>query len=661
MTLNCEICEMRLGRSDVTVECFVCKQQYHNTCLESPYPTEVLKLQGFSHRCNQCLSGDNTESDNTIKKLLVEMNNKIDVMQSNIGDLRSTQTNLQVSIEFLGGKIDDFNKKMIEMENSVKEIPKIESKVTDLNKQVCELKSSMNILQQQARMNNLEINNIPEKCGNDLRIVNNSGFGALVAKKFESEAHFDWSCDGIFEDLWVEIKLQASVSILLCCVYAPPESSVENLNAHLNKISRIVQMCPAKKCVILGDYNASKVKWIFDSGDSCYVPSEISGLYGFLDLVFSNFINVSVTRSVDPFVVERVTQHKCIDILIDTNIQESLKGKSSFEKLKYRYANCGVINVELSRIPWLDLFKDLKVEDCVHIFYERFYGVVTDSVPKKKVNNKFPTWYIPSTRSLIKEKYKLHQRWKKYNNPVDYVIFSKLRRKVRAAISTDYKNYVKNTEKPPCDTVVLNFISEDQIRIQLSKLDINKGHGPDNLPPILFKSCAESLVQPLFIIYNKSLSEGQFPTIWKCAKVIPVHKSGSKVDVTNYRPISIPSVPGKMLEAIITNELFFKLKHALGDTQHDFFRGRSIATNLSLYVQDVSEALDNRVQIDAVYTDFSKAFDKVHHPTMLIKLKNFGVHVTVAYQLWQIVGLDSSDQIEPQGSIMAPIVLYLPL
>lgn len=133
------------------------------------------------------------------------------------------------------------------------------------------------------------------------------------------------------------------------------------------------------------------------------------------------------------------------------------------------------------------------------------------------------------------------------------------------------------------------------------------------------------------------------------------------------------SVPGKMLEAIITKELFFSLKNHISAEQHGFFQGRSVITNLIPFVQYTLDSMDSRNQVDAVYADFSKAFDKVHHKTLLIKLENLGIHgdllrwiksyITNRSQCIKINGCMSKyvniTSGIPQGSHLGPLLFSL--
>ena len=170
---------------------------------------------------------------------------------------------------------------------------------------------------------------------------------------------------------------------------------------------------------------------------------------------------------------------------------------------------------------------------------------------------------------------------------------------------SDTPSLIKSSET--FATITLNFVTIEQIKNQIDKLDTNKGAGPDGIPSVFFKSCKDSILYPLFIIYNKSISEGNFPAIWKPVKVIPVFEGGDRRIVNNCRPISIPSVSGKKLDAIVSDEIFLATKTLISENQHGFFRGRSVVTNLMSFIKKISDSMSNRKHVDAVYRLFQSA------------------------------------------------------
>lgn len=170
------------------------------------------------------------------------------------------------------------------------------------------------------------------------------------------------------------------------------------------------------------------------------------------------------------------------------------------------------------------------------------------------------------------------------------------------------------------------MVTRDEILRKIAKLDPGKGAGPDGLPPALIKRCAEELSIPLCIIFNASIHSGTFPQEWKRAHIVPVFKSGDKSRCENYRPISILSCFGKLFESLVYDFLYSHVQPLLSHKQHGFIRNRSTASNLLEYKHYLCSAFAEGGQVDSVYTDFSKAFDKVHHGILIAKLASFGIH-----------------------------------
>lgn len=129
-----------------------------------------------------------------------------------------------------------------------------------------------------------------------------------------------------------------------------------------------------------------------------------------------------------------------------------------------------------------------------------------------------------------------------------------------------------------------------------------------NFRLFLFKNCAKSLTVPITNIYNKSLQEGIFPSIWKAALIVPVFKDGDRRDVTKYRPISKLSVLSKIFESLVCPYINWHMKSILTPKQREFFKHISTLSNLVTYVDFLTSHVDRNLQVDLIYTDFSKAY-----------------------------------------------------
>ncbi|KAI5739375.1 hypothetical protein M8J77_018492 [Diaphorina citri] len=169
------------------------------------------------------------------------------------------------------------------------------------------------------------------------------------------------------------------------------------------------------------------------------------------------------------------------------------------------------------------------------------------------------------------------------------------------------------------------IISESEVSSALLKLKEGAARGVDDISPVYFKKCAVQLARPLTLLFNESLQTGVFPNKWKVALITPIHKSGPKNEIKNYRPVSIISIIPKLLEKLIYDKIKDCLNPLIIDSQYGFMKRRSTMTNLVSFSHYVGNSLDSGCQVDCIYTDFSKAYDKLNHNILIAKLSAFGI------------------------------------
>ncbi|XP_047142857.1 uncharacterized protein LOC124817106 [Hydra vulgaris] len=101
-----------------------------------------------------------------------------------------------------------------------------------------------------------------------------------------------------------------------------------------------------------------------------------------------------------------------------------------------------------------------------------------------------------------------------------------------------------------------------------------------------------------------------------------------KLKASNYRPVSLTSIPCKIFESILRGKmiLHYNLKGSISTAQHGFGQRKSCLTNLLETRDFLTEAAHKKYPIDVIYADFSKALDKAPHNCLFSKLKAYDIN-----------------------------------
>ena len=211
----------------------------------------------------------------------------------------------------------------------------------------------------------------------------------------------------------------------------------------------------------------------------------------------------------------------------------------------------------------------------------------------------------------------------------------------------------------------------------LNALDPNKSTGPDNIPVKILKMTALLIAEPLSLLFNKSLAEGTFPSIFKVSHIRAIYKNkGSASDYTCYRPISILSAISKVFEKIVHRKIYTHINEnsLLTEKQSGYRPNHSTEQQLLYLVHNLYKSLDEGNSFSAIYLDIAKYFDKIWHKGLLYKCKNnFGISGKLLEWLQsylkdrkQSVKVNNtlSDPVYinagcPQGSVLGPLLALI--
>ena len=219
------------------------------------------------------------------------------------------------------------------------------------------------------------------------------------------------------------------------------------------------------------------------------------------------------------------------------------------------------------------------------------------------------------------------------------------------------------------------ILTTDEVESVLKILPVGKATGPNGLSNRILRELSQELSTPYCSLYNQSLRTGLVPSSYKEANVCPVPKKGDLSVVSNHRPISLLNSEDKVLERLVFKHFYNHLRdnNILSSLQSGFIPGDSTINQLTYLYNVFCQALDEGKEVRAVFCDISKAFDRVWHDGLILKLQAAGVtgevlawfksYLNNRRQRVVIPGATSDWTFicagVPQGSILGPLLFLV--
>jgi hypothetical protein len=226
-----------------------------------------------------------------------------------------------------------------------------------------------------------------------------------------------------------------------------------------------------------------------------------------------------------------------------------------------------------------------------------------------------------------------------------------------------------------CDLDPHVVFSTQNVQKYLDSLNKSKTPGNDNIHPHVLREASSSFAAVLSKLYIKSYESGELPAEWKEANITPIFKSGSKSEPSNYRPVSLTSVVGKVMERMIRDVMMAHLieNNLIYKGQHGFVPGKSCTTNLLETVDIITDAINKGYWVILVLLDFAKAFDSVPHDELIEKAKAYGFDEKLLRWLANflrnrrqrvVMGEAVTEWLDvlsgvPQGSVLGPLLFII--
>ncbi|KAH9638410.1 hypothetical protein HF086_017792 [Spodoptera exigua] len=505
--MPCMVCNEDVTNNDFK-KCVRCSKSYHTLCIDFSHADTQGQEPSINWTCPQCLSKqprsdnsnipvrpstptsmadvtfnvtrrkmtqsrlDTLQLDPSTESLRSDIREIIreemrNALQDTIGEIKvSISANLKEindqisafkdSMNFLSDEFDKLKQDNITYRNEIKQLKK-ENEM--LHYDLSEVKGKFINLDQLSRASNIEIQCVPEyKSENVINIVKQIG-RTYTGTEFLHVALSSQSI-GTQEDLHIIV------------VYIPPD--ISSIPLHLNSIGQAITDTLAlignHNFILIGDFNLPCLTWIdegFSISSNCSLQMRTAAasladdlnILGFsqynlitntnnriLDLCFST-VPLTVSRCDDPLLPED-SHHPALDIMTTELFLFPLEETHVIRRNYYK-GDYKELNKYFNKIDWIDKLSVNSVDVAIKSFYNEVKLGVDSFIPliDKSKSHKYPVWYSRSLIKIIREKTKVHKRWKKYGNPRDYYEFTLLRSRQRNVEASSFKHHIAQTEK----------------------------------------------------------------------------------------------------------------------------------------------------------------------------------------------------------------------
>ena len=293
---------------------------------------------------------------------------------------------------------------------------------------------------------------------------------------------------------------------------------------------------------------------------------------------------------------------------------------------------------------------------------KKFWRNINSVLPKNKNKNK--------NKITLKNEYGEFVKEDETANHINS-FFTKIGPKLAEKFDDNWKYFGNKCEIDIPELKIRHF---DVVRF-IKEIDITKSSGIDRISSHCIKDALLALSAQLTYIFEISIKYNIFPDCWKVATIVPLFKGGKKDDVSNYRPVSLLPVTGKILEKIIHSHLseFFEKNNLLCDFQGGFRKKHSTLGSINNLTTDIFNAINNKESTMATFFDLKKAFDTVNHKILIKKLQAMGIKGGLLEWIEDYLSnrfqrtvcnnnLSTTENITcgvPQGSILGPLLFLV--
>nr|XP_047141425.1 uncharacterized protein LOC105844248 [Hydra vulgaris] len=475
--------------------------------------------------------------------------------------------------------------------------------------------------------------------------TNKQGGGVAIFTKYDIIA-YEVSVSPLYKEvkqIWCSIVLHKT-KILVGCIYRPPNSTdlINNaINELIKTAKKEVLNGKYSNVIIVGDFNYPNIIWNEDG--TIELKQNCQTSKAFINNLQNNYLHQVVNKPTFQMAVDKPAN--ILDLIIcddldliinieydaplgqitkshyilkwEINILNSYEKKFNNKRFNFRNGKYKEMNLIFYKVNWVEIFDKMNTNQCYKYFLKIYEKACKQYIPchfKPTSSIKNPC-INKKIKNLVRKKRSLWCRvratnFKNTNLNNEYKLINKTIKKQIKKSTFDYEiNLAKDVKHNPkrfyAYAQIKNQTHTKLLALKTSNNKIitdKKSLGCDNISPYVLKHCAEGLSKPLSLIFKKSIHSGELPELWKSANITPLFKKGNKKDPLNYRPISLTSIPSKIIEKIIRKKLIIYIteNNLLTSQQHGFIQNKGCLTNLLETFDIITTEIENGYPVDIV-------------------------------------------------------------
>lgn len=488
--------------------------------------------------------------------------------------------------------------------------------------------------------------------------------------------------DANVEIMWLQCK-KDNVNFVLSVCYYPPKPIYDTsvfVSLISDGIEYVTNYVPCEFVAIVGDFNSLDTDFLETDHGFMQLVQQPTHASNLIDKFFINRPDLYTNAAIYTSIVK--TKHKAVIVQASTRSTDfspclNVNGKTSYCVYDTRAHNIDFLRFTVGTYDWSFLYDVRDINDMYRLFVATVRALINKCIPCKtvKIGSSEPFYITPLVKSLLVKRNRLRRRGKLADadllaSRINAIIIELRKKRLNdlsksrpkelwkavrsntskqemrgschkllqnpddvnnffAKISTDDQYNLHDITSyycPVSETDMSSFPSPPIIEILLRKLK-NTSPGIDDIPCWFFRSCSYEIADIVSYITSRTLETGNVPDSWRTAIVTPIPKVSNPKSLSDYRPISVTPILSRLTEKIIVQQ-YLKPSMQEANLLGDQFAYRNTGSTTCALIKAfdfITSALETNRYVNALFVDFSKAFDTVDHVVVIQKLKKLNM------------------------------------